>query len=392
LTGKKKVTYFVSHPIQYQSPMLKFLSDRLVCEDFEVVYFTDHTLGGLDKQFGVNLVWDVPLLEGYNYVFLKNYSWKPAVSGSFFGLVNFGVVNYLIKRKPDCIIIHGWGYFSNILLLISAKLLGIKVLLRSESPISSEINRSKLNFLAKRFILSLCSGFLYIGKENKAFYNFFGICEKNLFFAPYCVDNNRFLEAKSNFSNIEDNIRSKLKIPYDHKVILYCGKLIKKKRPFDVLRSLDRIGSHKVSIIYVGTGVLEKELKGHVNRKNLSNVYFAGFVNQSSLFKYYMSADMFVLPSTFGETWGLVVNEAMLHSLPIIISNHVGCVPDLVREGINGFSYDCGNIDQLAEKINHLCSLDQEQLALMGAKSLEIIINYSFDEVLEGFQKGLDDC
>lgn len=372
--------------------MLKYLSDMLVCEDFEVVYFTNHTLGGLDKQFGVNVDWDVPLLEGYKYVFLKNYSWKPAVSGSFFGLVNFGIVSYLIKRKPDCIVVHGWGYFSSILLLVSAKLLGIKVMLRAESPIRSEINKSKLNFLIKRSILDLCSGFLYIGKENKAFYNFFGRSESDLFFAPYSVDNKRFLEAKSKFLNIEDNIKLKFKIPDDHKVILCCGKLIEKKRPFDVLKSLKKIDGHKVSVVYVGTGVLEKELKGYVNIKNLCNVHFAGFVNQSSLFKYYMSADIFVLPSTFGETWGLVVNEAMLHSLPVIVSNHVGCMPDLVQEGVNGFSYDCGDIDQLAEKINHLCSLDQEQLALMGTKSLEIIKKYSFEEVLKGLQKGLNDC
>ena len=166
---KKKVTYFLSHPIQYQTPLLQKLN-TVEKIDLQVIYFTDHTIGGLDRQFGINVTWDIPLLSGYNYIFLKNYAKNPAVSGKFWGLINWGVFNYLIKNKPDVIIMHGWGYFSNILLLILATILRTKVIMRAESPLKQEKDKGKLNTLLKKTIIKLCSSFVYLGKENKAFY------------------------------------------------------------------------------------------------------------------------------------------------------------------------------------------------------------------------------
>jgi glycosyltransferase involved in cell wall biosynthesis len=385
----KKISYFISHPIQYQAPLLKYLHENLKDVDLEVVYFTKHTIGGLDKQFGVNIIWDIPLLQGYKYVFLKNFSLRPAVSGSFFGLVNFGVINYLIKRKPESIILHGWSYFSNILVLVVAKLLRIKIILRAESPLSAEENKSKINHFIKKRILGLCDRFLFIGKENKSFYEFMGIQKSQMFYAPYCVDNDRFIDAKKNFQYSTNSIRSEFNIPDNNTLLLFCGKLIDKKRPLDIVKALNQINSKTTSILYVGTGKLKADIENYVRDNKMTNVHFSGFVNQTELYKFYLSSDIFILPSTYGETWGLVVNEAMLHSLPILVSNHVGCVPDLVKPGENGYSYECGNIDDLKGKIEQLSSLNKSKLISMGAKSFEIIQNYSFKEVLKGVEQSL---
>ena len=385
----KKVSYFLSHPIQYQTPMLQYLNENLDSVDLEVVYFTKHTLGGLDRQFGVKINWDIPLLRGYKFTFLKNYSLKPAVSGSFFGLVNLGVVNYLIKRKPEYIIVHGWSYFSNILLLAAAKTLGIKIILRAESPFTAEKNKSKLNHFIKKRILFLCDRYLYIGKENKAFYEFLGIAKSKLFYAPYCVDNNRFINSQKSFDRSNDSIRDQFSIPQNNKLLLFCGKLMDKKRPLDIVKALNQIKRDDISLIYVGTGKLKDEIDNYIIDNKVKNVHFAGFVNQTELYKYYLSSDVFVLPSTFGETWGLVVNEAMLHSLPVLVSDHVGCVPDLVKSGKNGHSYECGNIGELSNRTEELCSLNENELKTMGMKSFEIVQNYSFKEVLKGIEKSL---
>jgi glycosyltransferase involved in cell wall biosynthesis len=384
----KKIAYFLSHPIQYQTPLFQRLhkSDDI---DLEVLYFTDHTLGGLDSQFGINIKWDIPLLEDYNYQFIKNTAKNPAVSGKFWGLINWRLIKYLLKNRPDAIVLHGWGYFSNILLLIVANILRIEIIMRAESPLKQEIGKSKKNKLFKKIILQMCDKFLYIGKENKAFYKSHGIKDKQLFYAPYVVDNNRFSKDITNFDKENDDIRKSLNIPENYRIGLFCGKFIEKKRPKDILEALKKSQNQRLAIIFVGTGHLSKELKEYVIEQQLRNIHFVGFVNQTDLYKYYMSSDFFILPSGYGETWGLVVNEAMNYSLPLLISNQVGCTADLVKENINGFTYTCGNIDQLTTKLNEFSNFSDKDYQQMGAESYKIIQNYSYDEILKGFKKAI---
>src|SRR5690606_3502346 len=162
-----------------------------------------------------------------------------------------------------------------------------------------------------------------------------------------------------------------------------------KKRPMDILEAYTLNSPVNLSFVFVGTGELEDKMRQFVNHHNLTNVYFTGFVNQTELYKYYMSADFFLLPSGYGETWGLVVNEAMVHSLPVLISDEVGCTPDLVHEGRNGFTYPCGNIKELSNKLFYFSELPSEKLKEMGEKSFEIIQHYSYKETLKGFEKAI---
>jgi glycosyltransferase involved in cell wall biosynthesis len=123
-----------------------------------------------------------------------------------------------------------------------------------------------------------------------------------------------------------------------------------------------------------------------VNEHHLNNVYFIGFVNQTELYRYYMSADFFVLPSGYGETWGLVANEAMNYALPLLISDEVGCTPDLIMEGINGFTFPCGDTSELGNKLDYFSEIDTVELKKMGSESFKIIQDYSIDKALEGFK------
>jgi glycosyltransferase involved in cell wall biosynthesis len=76
-----------------------------------------------------------------------------------------------------------------------------------------------------------------------------------------------------------------------------------------------------------------------------------GFVNQSQVGRYYAAADCLVLPSAWGETWGLVVNEALQFGLPVVVSSRVGCHPDLVVEGETGYVFTAGSVESLAERL-----------------------------------------
>ncbi len=141
-------------------------------------------------------------------------------------------------------------------------------------------------------------------------------------------------------------------------------------------------------MVFVGEGILRRDIEKYIKEKNLKNIYFAGFKNQTELSKYYTMADILVLPSQEGETWGLVVNEAMCFGLPVIISDVVGCGSDLVKEGINGYIFPVGDIDELSRRLEDLIENPQKRTAF-GEKSFEIIQNCSYQKDIEGISAAL---
>lgn len=379
----KKMAIFLTHPIQYLVPLFKTLDNKNFL--FKVFYYNKFGVKKFyDNEFEHHIKWDIPLLSNYKYAFLKNFSPKP--STLFFGSVNLGIFFIIFSKKYSHSLIFGWNSLSNILVYLFSLIGRKKIVLLAETPIEHElIKRKKKLYLIRyyflRFFFMGVSQFLYIGKSNYDFYRYYGISSNKLTYTPYSVDNERHI----NEFNINQNInRDKLlKNPQNNSItILFVGKLIKKKRPFDLLKAYHNIKlkyyGKKVSLIYVGNGNELLDLKNYCNKNKLEDVNFIGFVNQNELKKYYLLADLFVLPSGINETWGLVVNEAMCYNLPIITSNLVGCSRDLVHDNINGYVFKFGNINNLEDCIEKLI-VDNKKLIQFGKNSKKIILNYSFE-------------
>lgn len=389
---KKKILYILSHPIHYQSPLLKSLADQKEI-DLKVFYLTSHTLGGIDKQFGEKIDWDTPLLDGYNYEFVKNYSMKPAVSGSFFGLINFGIIKKIRKENPDVVIIHGWAYFTNWVIFILSFLFKAKLWMRSESPLNQELLKRKFVlkfkvFILKNLVFRKCDKFLYIGKQNKDFYKFYKVPDKKLFFAPYAVDNLFYQNQYKENASGKENIRNELGLSSNAKVILTVGKYISKKRPLDVLTAYKNLQVKNKSLIMVGEGEIRGEMEDYIKKNNLKNVFLTGFVNASKISKYFIAADVFVLASHAGETWGLVTNEALNFGLPIVISDMSGSAYNLVEDAKNGFVFKTGRTDELTERMQRVLT-DFEFAKQAKIWSFNIIKDYSYNVIVENILNNL---
>ena len=167
-----KIAVLVSHPIQYQAPLFRKIAER---PEIDLkVYFAWDNRGALDKEFGKNILWDIPLIEGYRHDFLKNYS--PYPSSKFLGQINPGVVRKISKENCDAILIFGWNSFTNWLGFLIAFWRGIPVLLRGENPLNQERLKSGWKIKVKKVVLGWLfrhvSALLYIGEENKRFYQF----------------------------------------------------------------------------------------------------------------------------------------------------------------------------------------------------------------------------
>lgn len=381
------VVFINSHPIQYFAPLYQAMAkDEAI--SLKVIYLSDETVHGYkDVQFGVDVRWDIPLLERYDFVFLKNNSWKPSIKNGFFGLINLGLIKALRGIKPNSVIVvHGWAYFSNLLAIYVSSLLGHTVCLRGESPLKHE-RKSGFKALSKRIffkllLFPLVDKFLFIGDQNRLFYKKWGVKDQDLIFTPYCVDNNRFRNEFLQLKSQKSLLRLQYGVPADAFVFLYSGKYIKKKRPLDLLEALLKFKGQNVFLIMIGEGdlrpLMEKFIRLHGMDKQ---VLLTGFINQTEIPKYYAMGDAFVMCSGKGETWGLSVNEAMNFNLPLIVSDSTGCSDDLVRPE-NGYIFKTGDVLGLQSSLSAFMELSDQQRIEMGQASYKVVNEYSIPTIV----------
>ncbi len=392
---KRSLAIFMSHPIQYQAPLLAKIAKNPDFNTHTYFYWDFGVKETFEADFNKKIKWDIPVLDGYKYTFLRNYSFRP--SSRFWGVINPGVMSEIIRRRYDAILIFGWAHFSNWLAIITAMLTGTRVLLHAETPMNQEIFKKGLKSGIRNVVLKQLfkrvTAFLYIGSENRKFYEYFGVPRDKLFFAPYAVDNERYFREDRLLPADRGALKKAAGVPDKAPVILFVGKLSDKKRPLDLLKAYELLlgswrGGEKPALVYVGDGPLRGMLERYTADHNLTSVLFAGFRNQLELSSYYAIADVFVLPSGFGETWGLVVNEAMCFGVPVIVSDMVGCGGDLVLQGENGYVFPLGDYEQMARCLSAILS-NEAMRKKHGELSRRIIMTYSQEKDVEAIQSAL---
>ena len=388
-----RLAYLVSHPIQYQAPLLRYISAQSSI-DLTVFFLSDVSVRNhYDEGFGVGFEWDVPLLDGYKHVFCPAVGARDRIS--FWRPLVYGLRRHLKRGRFDALWLHGYANQSNLRALAIAKSLGLKVLLRGESHLNSSnssLAKGAIKQVISRGLFRLFDGFLAIGTLNREYYLHFGVPEERIFPMPYAVDNDFFQARAAEATPGRVALRAELGSAADRPIILYAAKFEKKKRASDLLDayirlSADRIREPRPYLLFVGDGEGRPLLESRVKQLGWSSVKFLGFVNQTQLPRYYDLCNVFVLPSEW-EPWGLVVNEAMNAGKAVIVSDRVGARADLVKDEDNGFVFPVGNVALLAERLQLLCERPETAVA-MGRRSRERIAAWKFDADLRGLIRAL---
>jgi glycosyltransferase involved in cell wall biosynthesis len=369
-----------SHPIQYFAPLYAYLNKDPKLE-ITALYCSDSSLrGGMDPGFKQPVKWDVDLLAGYASVFLGSRA-RQRTPGGFWSLICPEAWKEIRSGCYDGVLVHGYGFAAFVLAMLAAKSKGLPVFVRSETHL--DLKRSSWKKRFRDTVLSLVyrhfDGFFAIGSANRKYYMSLGVPVSKIFDVPYTVDNDRFI-ASANISSTErSEIRSKYGLPPDRTVVLYASKFMPRKHPDVVIRAvaeLSRLGI-ETSLFMVGTGEMAEQLRSLVESLGLRNVVFGGFVNQTELPRIYAASDVFVLPSE-DEPWGLIVNEVMCAGVPVVVSSEVGCVPDIVEDGVNGWHILAGDVPSLVTALKKLLS-DQSVREGMGRASQSIIRGWSYE-------------
>lgn len=389
-----RLAYLVTHPIQYQAPLLKRLAaERGIA--LKVFFRSDATLGGfVDPGFGSRIEWDVPLLEGYESEFLPALGsrrvtpvWRP---------FNYGLSQRLATGAFDALWVHGYARPFHWAAMAAAKRRGLAVFLRDEATRMSA-PRGPAKRAAKhvffRALRQICDGFLAIGSLNRDYYRDHGVPDDRIFLVPYAVDNERFRLAAEAAAPHRGSLRASLALQPDRPVLLFAGKLIPVKNPgllIDALSLLSRDGGigPLPYLLLAGDGHLRPVLQQRAEELGLGDqVRFLGFRNQSELPALYDLCDLFTLPST-REPWGLVVNEAMNAGRPVLVSSQVGAGADLVRDGVNGYRLPSGDAGAWAAALRRILG-DPEGRGAMGRASREIIAGWGFEQDVAGLRQAL---
>ena len=398
---KKRLAIVTSHPIQYNAPWFKLLAASSAIHP-GVFYTWEQSATGpkYDPDFKERIEWDVPLLEGYEYRFVKNRASDPGTH-HFRGLINPTLNAEIAAWRPDAILVYGWSFDSHLKCLrhFHRKL---PVLFRGDSTLLDE--RPGIRRQLRRWFLKWVYGHidyaLYVGANNKEYFQKHGLREGQLIYAPHAIDNSRFEEPDGHYRELASEWRARLGIADSDLVLLFAGKLEPKKDPAFVLEIAKRVIDPRLKIVFAGTGVLGARLWEEAGAEAGAaagsaagsaagadpRIHFIGFHNQLQMPIVYRLGDIYILPSRGpGETWGLGVNEAMASGCAIMMSEKAGGSADLVEEGVNGIRFDpasAAGIEKCSQWVRRLLD-DPELLADMKKASRRRISAFSYEQLMD---------
>ncbi len=383
----KKLAIITSHPIQYYAPWFRYLAATTDL-DIRVFYLWDFGITQqADQGFQQAIQWDIPLLTGYASEFVPNVSRRPGTSHPL-GLQNPMLGDRVRAYAPDAVLLMNYNYASIYQFLLTWH--QTPILFRGDSH-RLVPERGGKAWLRQQWIQQVFRRFaavLYVGQANHDYFRAHGVPADRLFFAPHAIENERFMSHRVAAQQQAQHWKQTLGIPAAHRVVLFAGKLILKKRPQDLLQAFIAANIAETSLLIVGAGALEGDLRSQATGHN--NIFFAPFQNQSLMPRTYAIADVFVLPSQGNsETWGLAVNEAMCMAKPIIVSDHVGCAANLVKPGENGWIFPAGDVTALTECLQDALQAG-DRLIQFGQASERQIQHYSYRQTTDGLQQALN--
>jgi glycosyltransferase involved in cell wall biosynthesis len=374
----KKLAIVITHPIQYYVPVFQRLSQLLTLK----VFYTEgqQAINKFDTGFEQRIKWDIPLLSGYEFEFLKNISPYSGTS-HFLGVINTAAVKSIQQFKPTTLLIYGWANPSHLNLIhffhnkVSIMFRGDSRLLEGESWLKKAVKTALLNWIYNRVNTSF-----YVGSLNKEYFKSYGPPKMKLVYAPHAIDNARFEKDQDSGSR---DLRRNFKIPQTDILILFAGKHIQIKDPTILLRAFCDLKPAHVHLLFVGSGPLTASLRLYAAAQEAGRfVHFLPFQNQSKMPTMYKACDLFCMPTKNpGETWGLAINEAMAAGRGILCSDQVGAAKDLVDDS-NGAIFRAEDLADLKEKLTALL-VSKATLKVLGQRSAQRIKRWSLDKQVE---------
>jgi len=301
------------------------------------------------------------------------------------------VFRALDKINPEVVAIPGWSFVDALSALAWCISRRKPVIIMSDST-SGDAPRVSWKEAIKRHVVKLCSAAFAAGVPHKEYLEILGMPTERIFLGYDVVENDYFSTQALRVKSDAAALRAKHKLPA-HYFLASARFVAKKNLPrlieaFARYRNLAEGGEEGPwELVLIGDGPLREELVMAGDSFQVSQwIHKTGFKQYADLPVYYGLADAFIHPSTT-EQWGLVVNEAMASGLPVLVSNRCGCAPDLVQEGVNGFTFDPFDVEQITQRMLQLTRMPKPLLEEMGQASSRIIFHWGPERFAAGLNE-----
>ncbi|OGT36272.1 MAG: hypothetical protein A3F11_04935 [Gammaproteobacteria bacterium RIFCSPHIGHO2_12_FULL_37_14] len=274
--------------------------------------------------------------------------------------------------------VAGWSEIFCFISILFAKICHIPIVIETDTPHPPSIRwwKQAVKRLIYPAIFRMVDIFMPGGTRQSEYLEYYGVPSKKIVPAQMTVDVTYMQKCLTGYSIADrKNTRQQYRIPDDHIVFMYAGRLVSYKGIFDLIDAFKKLSQDNVTLLIAGDGELRQKIEEIVNHDK--KIRYTGRLQDDALFKAYFASDVFVLPSHF-EPWGLVVNEAMAMEKPVIVTDRVGCVDDLVEDGETGFVVKAGHPENLQTAMEWLIK-NPKAVATMGKKAAQKISTWTLE-------------
>jgi glycosyltransferase involved in cell wall biosynthesis len=351
-----KLVIITNHPPPFRIPIYEIIG-KMPGVDLQVIFCSRRE---------PNRQWKLPALN-FNHVFLRE---KFVTRGDNFIHNNIDVLAALNRFKPDVIVTTGFNptYLYAFCYAVMRNVVHIPM---TDGTEVSEQALSNFHKLVRRIVYARSGAFISASDGGQRLYESYGIEAEHCFKSCLCIDNAQYLLEPP------DEVKK-----YD---FIFCARIVEAKNPLfalDVAKATAKRLGRKISILYVGSGAQEEEVKQQAAAStDLVQADFNGFAAQHELPALYRSARIFLFP-TLADVWGVVANEAAAAGLPILVSPHAGVAGELILQGDNGFVCEL-NVDLWAGRAEQLLT-EPAMYAHFSERSRELVNQYTFEHAAYG--------
>ena len=344
---------------------------------------------GYDPEFGANVKWDVPLLNGYAWVQIPN---RGSGDESFFGLNNPGLWRLIRDGEYDAVFCFtGYHRASFWIARVCAWLSGVPFIFGTDSATLNSLDGRRWKRQGKKllwpYLFRTASQVIVASSGSRRLMLSLGIPADRISLTPASVDNDWWVQESSKVDR--EKARTSWSISPDAFVILFCAKFQPWKRPHDLLHAFRQVNSQNAFLVFAGEGPMRAEVEKEAAEMGLlERCRFLGFVNQSQLPCVYSASDVLVLPSAY-ETFGFVVNEASLCGCAVVASAQVGAAEDLIAPIDAGLIYPCGRVEVLAQILTRI-ERDREYCRKLGEAAKARMAAWSPEDTVAGMVQAVE--